>query len=105
MIRFRSVLFVALLGILEYVVFSASFSEFFQGDALFWMSYRFHHWSEFFHALYHLDIANWYRPLASQTIPSVFYPLFGLNPYGYHWVVFLLFFASTIIVFVFLREL
>ncbi len=97
--------FLSCLGLLEYLVFSASFSQFFQGDALFYMSHRFRSVSEFLHALVHLDIANWYRPLSSQTIPSIFYPWFGLNPYGYHWVVFLLFFATTCVIFLFLREL
>src|SRR4029079_382518 len=97
--------FLLALGLREDFVFSDSFTQFFQGDALFYMSHRFHSWSEFFHALYSLDIANWYRPLASQTIPSLFFPWFGLNPYGYHWVVFLLFFATTCIVFFFLRSL
>src|SRR5262245_63907519 len=97
--------FLGFLGLLEYLVFSASFSQFFQGDALFYMSHRFRSWSEFLHALYNLDIAHWYRPLSSQTIPSLFFGWFGLNPYGYHWVVFLLFFATTCVVFVFLRRL
>ena len=106
MIRWRSLLpFAAFLGLLEYIVFSASFSQFFQGDALFYMSYRFRHWGEFFHALYNLDIANWYRPLSSQTIPSVFFPWFGSSPYGYHWVVFFLFFATTCILLLFLWQL
>jgi hypothetical protein len=106
MIRLRaSLAFVAVLALLEYTVFSKSFSLFFQGDALFYMSYRFRHWSDFFHALSHLDIANWYRPLASQTVPSVFYPWFGLDPYGYHWVVFVLFFATTCVLFLFLSQL
>jgi len=97
--------YLVLLAVLEYLVFSNSFSQFFQGDALFYMSHRFRSWGEFFHALYSLDVANWYRPLASQTIPSAFFPWFDLNPYGYHWVVFVLFFATTCIVFFFLREL
>jgi hypothetical protein len=97
--------FLLFLGFLEYLVFSDSFSQFFQGDALFYMSHRFRSWGEFFHALYTLDVANWYRPLSSQTIPSVFFHWFGFNPYGYHWIVFLLFFAMTCLVFVFLRDL
>jgi len=97
--------FLLFLGILEYLVFSASFSQFFQGDALFYMSHRFRSWDHFLHALYNLDIAHWYRPLSSQTIPSLFFGWFGLNPYGYHWVVFLLFFATTCVVFIFLRRL
>jgi hypothetical protein len=97
--------FLLALGVLEYLVFSGSFTQFFQGDALFYMSHRFRSWSEFFHALYSLDIAHWYRPLASQTIQSVFFPWFGLHPYGYHWVVFLLFFVTTCVLFLFIREL
>jgi len=100
-----AVAFLLILGLLEYLVFSSSFSHFFQGDALFYMSHRFRSWNDFFDALYSLDIANWYRPLSSQTIPSVFYPWFGLDPYGYHWVVFALFFATTCVVFFFLRQL
>src|SRR5215510_4518891 len=97
--------FLLFLGVLEYLVFSASFSQFFQGDALFYMSHRFRSWGEFFHALYTLDIAHWYRPLSSRTIQSVFFPWFGMQPYGYHWVVFLLFFATTCVLFFFIREL
>src|SRR5262245_842336 len=97
--------FLGFLGLLEYLVFSDSFSQFFQGDALFYMSHRFLSWNEFLHALYRLDIANWYRPLSSQTIPSLFFPWFDLNPYGYHLIVFLLFFATTCVVFFFLRYL
>jgi hypothetical protein len=68
------------------------------------MAHRFRSWNEFFHALFKLDIAHWYRPLASQTIPSLFFHWFGLNPYGYHWVVFILFFIVTCSVFPLLRE-
>jgi hypothetical protein len=35
----------------------------------------------------------------------VFYRLFGLHPYGYHWVEFLLFFAATCLVFLLIRSL
>jgi hypothetical protein len=97
--------FFIVLALAEYIMFAESFSQFFQGDALFYMPHRFRSWSEFIHALYTLDIANWYRPLASQTIPSVFYPWFGLNPYGYHWVMFLLFFVTTYVFFVFLGDI
>ena len=47
----------------------------------------------------------WYRPLSNRTIPSLFFGWFGLHPYGYHWVVFLLFFLVTCLVFLFLRSL
>ena len=100
-----AVVFLSILGAAEYLFFSPSFSQFFQGDALFWMQYRFHNWNQFFTALYKLDVANWYRPLSNRTIPSLFFGWFGLNPYGYHWVVFLLFFLVTCVVFLFLRLL
>ena len=70
--------FLLALGVLEYLVFSDSFSQFFQGDALFYMSHRFRSSSDFFHALYSLDIANWYRPLSScsaawRDLPQVWF--------------------------------
>jgi hypothetical protein len=97
--------FLLSLGFSEYLFFSDSFSQFFQGDALFYLAHRLQSWREFFHGLYTLDVANWYRPLSSQTIPSVFFRWFGMNPYGYHWVVFILFFATTCVIFSFLRLL
>src|SRR5262249_7391197 len=101
----RTAVFLLTLGILEYLVFYDSFSQFFQGDALFYLGHRFQNWNEFFRALYTLDVANWYRPLSGQTIPSVFFHWFGLNPYGYHWVTFILFFTTTCVVFLFFRVL
>lgn len=97
--------FLLILAVLEYAVFSRSLSQFFQGDALFWMLYRFRSWSEFFQSLVSLDVANWYRPLSNRTIPALFFPWFGLDPYGYHWVILLVFFTETCLVFFFLRKL
>jgi hypothetical protein len=97
--------FLVCLGLLEYLVFSDCFSLFFQGDAQFYMAHRFRSWGEYFQALHSLDVANWYRPLASQTIPSLFFPWFGLDPYGYHWIVFILFFLTTCAAFLFLQQL
>ncbi len=103
---YRSVLaFLVSLVVLEYLVFADSFAEFFQGDALFWLQHRFRTWGEFFRSPFKLDIANWYRPLSNRTIPGLFFHWFGLNPYGYHWVVFILFFVTTCIVFLFLHSL
>ena len=101
----RDGVFLGLLALAEYIVFSGALTWFFQGDALFWMAHRYESWSEFFRGLYTLDVANWYRPLSNRTIPSIFFPLFGLDPYGYHWVVFVLFFCSTVLVFQLLKVL
>jgi hypothetical protein len=94
-----------LLGVAEYFLYRVNFMQFFQGDALFWMNYRFQSVGEFLQALLKLDVAHWYRPLSNRTIPSLFYSFWGLQPYGYHLVVFLCFFATSCLVFVFLRYL
>ena len=98
-----TIVFLALLGVLESWVFSAR--EFFGGDALWWLYYRFRSVSEFIQGLYSLDSANWYRPLSNRTIPALLYPFYGLEPYAYHVAVFILFFLTTCIVYIFLRRL
>jgi len=95
----------ALLGLAQYGLYSLNFNQFFQGDALFWMQYRFHSVGDFLRALGALDVAHWYRPLSNRTIPSLFYPVWELKPYGYHLVVFGCFFAVSCLVFLFLRYL
>jgi len=94
-----------LLGLAQYGLYSLNFKQFFQGDAIFWMQYRFHNFGDFLKALGTLDVAHWYRPLSNRTIPSLFYPLWELKPYGYHLVIFGCFFAVSCLVFLFLRYL
>ena len=90
------------LGLAQYFLYSVNFEKFFQGDALFWMHYRFHSMGEFIRALVTLDVGNWYRPLSNRIIPSVFYSSFGLEPFPYHLVVFASFFALSCLVLGFL---
>lgn len=94
-----------LLGLAEYALYHVNFHQFFQGDAVFWMYYRFRSVGEFLHDLVTLDVANWYRPLSNRTIPSLLYPVLGLRPYGYHLVFFSCFFITTCLVFLFFRSL
>jgi len=94
-----------LLGLLEYALYHANFHQFFQGDAVFWMYYRFRSIGEFLSGLISLDVAHWYRPLSSRTIPSLLYPILGLRPYGYHLAIFACFFITTCAVFLFLKSL
>jgi len=94
-----------LLGIAEYTLYHVNFHQFFQGDAVFWMYYRFRSVSEFLRGLVTLDVAHWYRPLSNRTIPSLLYPILGLRPYGYHLVFFACFFITTCAVFLFLKSL
>jgi hypothetical protein len=93
------------LGVAEYALYHVNFHQFFQGDAIFWMYYRFRGIGEFLRGLVTLDVAHWYRPLSNRTIPSLLYPFLGLRPYGYHLVVFACFFVATCTVFLFLRHL
>ena len=93
-----------LLGIAEYALYHVNFHQFFQGDAVFWMYYRYRSVGEFLRGLITLDVAHWYRPLANRTIPSLLYPIFGLRPYGYHLVFFACFFVTTCTVFLFLKR-
>ena len=58
-----------------------------------------------FKAFTSLDSANWYRPLSNRTISALLYPFYGLEPYAYHVAVFILFFLTTCIVYIFLRRL
>jgi hypothetical protein len=94
-----------LLGLAEYALYQVNFHQFFQGDAVFWLYYRFRSVGEFLRGLVTLDVAHWYRPLSSRTIPSLLYPILGLRPYGYHLAVFACFFITTCAVFVFLKSL
>ncbi len=94
-----------LLGIAEYTLYHVNFHHFFQGDAIFWMYYRFRSVGEFLRGLVTLDVAHWYRPLSNRTIPSLLYPWLGLRPHGYHLVVFASFFVTTCLVFGFFKSL
>src|SRR5262245_16813609 len=93
------------LGLAEYALYHVNFNQFFQGDAVFWTSYRFRSIGEFLRACVTLDVAHWYRPLSNRTISSLLYPFLRLRPYGYHLVVFACFFATTCTVFLFLKHL
>jgi hypothetical protein len=103
--RFSILVLCLFLAGAEYILYSANFRQFFQGDAIFWTYYRFRDIEDFLRALVTLDVANWYRPLSNRTIPSLLFPILGLRPYGYHLVVFACFFATTCVVFFFLNTL
>src|SRR5207247_10317992 len=43
--------------------------------------------------------SGWYRPLSNETIESILFPIFGLNPAGYRIPVYALFILDTIAVY------
>src|SRR5438093_8983571 len=69
------------------------------------MYHRFHSFAAFLRSLTELDLAHFYRPLSNRTIPSIFYPVWGLDPYGYHVVVFVLFFLTSWMLFQLVKRL
>lgn len=99
------VLAVGTLGAAQWALFSRSWKYCFQGDSLFLLYYRFKDFSEFLHSFAALDFQNFFRPLGSRLLASLFYPLAGLRPGPYHVAVFLLLFVVTCAVFLLLREL
>ena len=95
----RDSLYFALIGLAEFLIFFNNPGHFFMGDTLLWMGYRYHSITEFLTGIFQLDPTLWYRPLAQRTVESLLYPFAGLHPTPYHIVMFVLFFACTIAVF------
>jgi len=101
----RDILYFTLIGITEILIFFRNPGHFFMGDTLLWMGYRYHSIGDFFRGFVTVDPTLWYRPLAQRTVVSVLYPLFGLHPFPYHAVMFVLFFACTLGVFLVTEQL
>lgn len=101
----RDVLYFAMIGIAQILIFFNDYRHFFMGDTLLWIGYRYHSLSDFFRGFVAVDPTLWYRPLAQRTVVSVLYPLAGLNPIPYRVVSFVLFFACTVAVFVVTKRL
>lgn len=95
----RDSLYFALIGLAEFLIFFNDPGHFFMGDTLLWMGYRYRSITGFLAGLIQLDPTLWYRPLAQRTVESLLYPFVGMHPVPYHVVMFVLFFACTIAVF------
>ncbi len=100
-----NLLFLLFLTVCQLALFSASFDYFFQADSLFWLNHRLRSPHEFLEGLFSLDAHGWYRPFSLPLVPSVLFPFFGLEPFGYHLVVFILFAVSCWVFFIFFKEL
>ncbi len=75
---------VAAILLLEVALFCWSVGKFFCGDSLFFLWYRVETPSQVLFALTHPDHLHSYRPLTQLFFSLVLFPLFGLNPLGYH---------------------
>ena len=86
----------ALLAFAEILIFFHDPEHFFIADTLTWMEYRYRSFGEFLSGFAQVDPGLWYRPLAQRTVPSLLFPVFGLNPLPYRIIGFVLFFLCTI---------
>jgi hypothetical protein len=89
-------LFLAALALLEYAIYFWRAGHFFQADTIYWFYNRLRSPGEFLNSFLAPDPGGWYRPLTNRTIQSLLYPFLGLNPSGYRWVSFVLFFLCTV---------
>jgi hypothetical protein len=89
----------ALLGLAEFLIFFRNPGHFFNGDSLFWLQNRYRSFAEFLAGFGRVDPALWYRPLSQRTVESLLFPVAGLNPVPYRIVGFVLFFSTTLAVF------
>jgi hypothetical protein len=90
--------FILVLALLEYAVFFVSNDHFFQGDTIHWFYVRHKTLQDFLAGFASLDSGGWYRPLSNGSVQSIFFPLFGLTPFGYRVVQYVLFLAATVAV-------
>lgn len=68
---------------LQVVLFAPSWNAFFCGDSVFYLS-RVVEPTQLRYLFTHPDAQGAYRPLTYLLFSWVFYPLFGLDPFGYH---------------------
>jgi hypothetical protein len=96
---------VALVLMLEVGLFCWSFGKFFCGDSLFYLWYRVETPAQVFRILTHPDHLHSYRPLTYIFFSSLLFPVFKLDPLGYHVVVLCVHLAVSLLFFRLLREL
>lgn len=96
---------VALILMLEVGLFCWSFGKFFCGDSLFCLWYRVETPAQVFRILTRPDHLHSYRPLTYIFFSSLLFPVFKLDPLGYHVVVLCVHLVISLLFFRLLREL
>jgi len=96
---------VALVLLLEVGLFCWSFGKFFCGDSLFYLWYRVETPAQVLRILTRPDHLHTYRPLTYLFFSSLLFPVFKLEPLGYHVVVLCVHLVVSLLFFGLLREL
>jgi hypothetical protein len=98
--KYSLLAFFACLFFSEWYLFFRNPGHFFQADAVFVLYDRPSSFTDFLSSFIKLDQSGWYRPLSLEFPAFILYPWFGLNPVGYRLVVYMVFVALTIAVYV-----
>jgi Dolichyl-phosphate-mannose-protein mannosyltransferase len=97
--RQHLVLGLGLLLVLEVALYSRSFSMFFCGDSLYYLSRQLASLADVVRIFTTVDHLEEYRPLPFILFSFVYYPLFKLDPFGYHFIPLLFHMLNTYLVF------
>jgi hypothetical protein len=95
---------VACILLLEIALFAWSFGKFFCGDSLFYLWYRLDTPAKLLNIFARPDHLHSYRPLTYVIASYLLFPLFHLNPLGYHAVALGAHLLITLLLYVFLRQ-
>jgi len=95
---------VAFILMLEVGLFCWSFGKFFCGDSLFYLWYRVETPAQVFRILTHPDHLHSHRPLTYIFFSALLFPVFKLDPLGYHVVVLCVHLVVSLLFFRLLRE-
>ena len=88
--------FFLLLIVVDWYLYFRDPGHFFQADGIFILYHRPDSLAEFLRALVTLDSSGWYRPLSHHAVGFILFPFLDLEPVGYHILVYVLFIANTV---------
>src|SRR5262245_54381766 len=92
--------FFILLLVIDWFLYFRHAGHFFQGDTIFLIDHRAASISGYLKEFFVLNPSGWYRPLANEVLESILYPIAGLYPIPYRIPVYIVFIATTAVVYV-----
>jgi hypothetical protein len=94
-LRFLVPCFLLLLLVVDWFLYFRHASHFFQADSVWLLDHRATSLSDLLLEFTRLQASGRYRPLSHPVLPSILYPIFGLNPIPYRIPVYAFFLAGT----------